>query len=110
MAASKNNASEALQFILNSDNESSDQSSDETTDEESEEDFSPNLQDESLSKVSSLLLLLATDISQGRVDIYHLLSFSLLELVNLSNLSRFSLVNLHSNNKKQILLLFTFIG
>ena len=37
------NASEALQFILNSDNESSDQSSDETTDEESEEDFSPNL-------------------------------------------------------------------
>ena len=29
----------ALQFILNSDNESSDQSSDETTDEESEEDF-----------------------------------------------------------------------
>lgn len=84
MAASKKvyNASEALQFILNSDNESSDQSSDETTDEESEEDFSPNLQDESLSKVSSLLLLLATDISQGRVDIYHLLSFSLLGLVN----------------------------
>ena len=65
------NASEALQFILNSDNESSDQSSDETTDEESEEGFSPNLQDKSLSEVSSLLLLLA-NISQGRsrVDIY----------------------------------------
>lgn len=77
MAASKKSysASEALQFILNSDNESSDQSSDETTDGESEEDFSPNLQDESLSEVSSLLLLLATDFCQGRVDIYHLFPF-----------------------------------